>query len=236
VRDRKREHPSCGRVAPRWQVDFGLDALGKRRRLFFETEAKAGERPAYAVITVNSVGLKSEPATAEPQRNTAPQKPTAPVVPRASAYYIDGAISREVLENYLSRAISVEGVFNDRADLDDRRHLLPRPAALDLQPHRSRYWLNAKPDPQKEEKIRVVCARYQQAQESRARFLSDPTHRIRFCYTPKHASWMNQIDIWFGLLGRSPTKTGGLCGLLQPHHGQALQMDLSGQASPGHCL
>jgi transposase len=42
-------------------------------------------------------------------------------------------------------------------------------AALDLQPHRSRYWLNAKPDPQKEETIRVVCARYQQAQEAATR-------------------------------------------------------------------
>ena len=38
--------------------------------------------------------------------------------------------------------------------------------------------------------------------ESRAKFLSDTTHPIRFCYVPIHCSWMNQIEIWFGVIGR----------------------------------
>jgi hypothetical protein len=37
---------------------------------------------------------------------------------------------------------------------------------------------------------------------TRREFLSDETHRIRFVYTPKHCSWMNQIEIWFGVLAR----------------------------------
>lgn len=37
---------------------------------------------------------------------------------------------------------------------------------------------------------------------SRAEFLSNPEHRIRIVYTPKHASWMNQIEIWFSILSR----------------------------------
>jgi len=37
---------------------------------------------------------------------------------------------------------------------------------------------------------------------TRAEFLTQTEHRIRFVYTPKHCSWLNQIEMWFSILVR----------------------------------
>ncbi len=46
------------------------------------------------------------------------------------------------------------------------------------------------------------------SQKSRMAFLENEGHRIQFVYTPKHCSWMNQIENWFGTLQRKVIKHG----------------------------
>ena len=43
---------------------------------------------------------------------------------------------------------------------------------------------------------------------TRRRFLSDIHHRIRFVYLPKHSSWLNQIEIIFGIIQRKCLRGG----------------------------
>lgn len=43
---------------------------------------------------------------------------------------------------------------------------------------------------------------------SRREFLEDTNHRLRFIYTPKHCSWLNQVEIWFSILAKKLIKWG----------------------------
>lgn len=44
--------------------------------------------------------------------------------------------------------------------------------------------------------------------KTRQKFLEDAVHQIRFIYTPKHCSWLNQVEVWFSILSKKLIKWG----------------------------
>jgi len=48
---------------------------------------------------------------------------------------------------------------------------------------------------------------------SRKAFLSDASHRIRFVFIPKHSSWLNQIEMIFGVINRRVMRNGDFTSL-----------------------
>jgi hypothetical protein len=65
--------------------------------------------------TGRAMGRRDEPPAAGP---------SSPPAPKEGPYHFDGTMSRAVLDSYLSRAISMEGLLNGRGDLDDNIRML----------------------------------------------------------------------------------------------------------------
>jgi len=51
--------------------------------------------------------------------------------------------------------------------------------------------------------------------KTRQKFLENSDHQISFVYTPKHTSWLNQIEIWFSILSRKLLKRGNFSSVEQ---------------------
>ena len=50
-----------------------------------------------------------------------------------------------------------------------------------------------------------------QNMKTRQAFLENPLHRICFYFLPRHSSWLNQVEIWFGIVRSKVTRWGSFC-------------------------
>jgi transposase len=48
--------------------------------------------------------------------------------------------------------------------------------------------------------------------QQRRAFLTDPDYPYRFVFTPKHGSWLNQVELWFSVLSRRFLRRGDFAG------------------------
>jgi len=59
------------------------------------------------------------------------------------------------------------------------------------------------------------CPRSLRTGAQRRAFLTDPEHAYRFVFTPKHGSWLNQVELGFSVLARRFLKRGDFAGAEQ---------------------
>ncbi len=152
----------------------------------------------------------------------APTKPMRPGCPerREHEYVRHGTLSLIATFNVATGAVLAPTLGPTRTEADFAAH---NARIIDTHPDASWLFLTDNLNThQSEALVRLVAARCDLPDElgvkgqagilhtmpTRAAFLADPTHRTQFLYTPKHTSWLNQIERWFSILVRRVLKRG----------------------------
>lgn len=138
---------------------------------------------------------------------------------REHEYIRHGTLAFIVNFDVVTGQVSLASCGPTRTEADFARHI-ERTVAFDPDVQRWHIVLDNLNTHQSESLVRLVAERdgistdlgevgksgILQSMPTRSAFLSDPSHSIVFHYTPKHSSWLNQIEIWFSILARKLLK------------------------------
>jgi transposase len=214
------------------------DLQPHRSRYWLNAKAKAQDPAAFAahvetICTVYAyapmlealgchVASTDEMTGIQALERAAPTKPMRPGCPerREHEYIRHGTLSLIATLNVATGQVLAPTLGPTRTETDFAAHIAQ---VVDTDPDAP--WLLLADNlntHQSEALVRLVTARcglsddlgvkgqsgILRSQASRAAFLGDPAHRIQFLYTPKHTSWLNQIELWFSILARRVLRRG----------------------------
>jgi len=222
---------------------MGADLQPHRSRYWLNAKAKPEDPVAFAaqvetICTVYAyapmleirgchVVSTDEMTGIQALERAAPTKPMRPGCPerREHEYIRHGTLSLIANFNVATGAVLAPSLGPTRTEADFATHIAQ---TIDTDPEAAWLFLTDQLNThQSEALVRLVADRCRltadlgvkgqsgvlQSMATRAAFLSDPAHRIQFLYTPKHTSWLNQIELWFSILARRVLKRGDFASL-----------------------
>jgi transposase len=195
-----------------------------------EVYTKAVERAKQGERTISQDEMTSVQAL-ERKHPDFPMQPASPEIPKGRVLYREfeyirhGTLSCFINFDVVTGEVICPSCGETRNELDAAAHI-QKLLASDLTAKKWHVIMDNLNIHQSESLVRIIAEMEGVTEEelgvkeksgilksmkTRSAFLHDSSHKVIFYYTPKHASWMNQIEIWLSILVRKLLKRGNFC-------------------------
>jgi len=181
----------------------------------YKLAARLHEQGTHVVCTDEKTGMQA-------LERKFPTKPTKPgLIERQEFEYIRRGTQVLIANFHVATGRVIESTISPRrAEVDFARHIRNTIAS---DPQASWVFVADQLDTHMSESLVLLVAEHcgidddlgkkgrrgiLKSMATRRAFLEDKSHSVRFVYTPRHCSWLNQVEIWFSILVRRLLKRG----------------------------